>query len=247
MPMTCEDILNRMKHSLGKSPDSRHSLLHDLNHAGRELFDAYEWTWKTSDPVNLPAVADQNWIALPLDFNEIQHVYLDSSIDDSGFSYVQLCSLEEMLLLRQNSTVNINVGALRVHFPVYHHSSAPDTAPQPRVLIHPTPEDSGTPTLTIVYGKQWRELTTEDTDAIPNIHPSCEGALVDLACALAIETEKPESPQAAATFRARYEKRIDHLKGEDGTRQQNLGPMRGGADDRPQGLFDNNVGTISFA
>src|SRR5688572_30740696 len=110
------DYISLMKHCLGKVPDSRHSLYETFNRAGRQLFTEWDWGWLSGGPVDIKAVADQNWIKLPPDFSAIQEAYIDRESDSSGsYSNVILATLDDITRRRQSYQNPVEVGGFHIH------------------------------------------------------------------------------------------------------------------------------------
>ena len=94
--LTAQQFYDQVQHAIGNDPDARMSIWDLLNAAGRKVVCDNAWGWITSEPTTLTAVADQEWIALPDDFDRLL------TVRASGTSYmtIKLSSMEEVEMYR---------------------------------------------------------------------------------------------------------------------------------------------------
>ena len=244
--LTLAEHIALMRQAVGFATTTGHDLYETFNRAGRYLYQHHNWSWKMTGPTDLAAVGDQDFINLPSDFHQCVSLYIDNSAGDAAtYTCVELVDLPTIANLRQNSFNNIDAGPFRVHIPAWTQSDSPDQTPKIRALVYPTPTDDGSPTMQLIYLRRWREMTSSNTTALPNIPLDFEQALILIARAFAMRIESPESGNADMTMRE-FEMNVQQLKAYDGQRQLDYGPIQGGAGSRSQLVPMFNVGTITL-
>lgn len=221
--LTVQGHLDLMRHALGKIPSSRHVLLDTYNRAGRALFTAHPWSWREVGPVELPAVANQDYIDLPLDFGGVR----TCTLPGPSTLGVVMTTVSEIMNLRASLDTVGGFGArIWVAFPQWKRPANHTSQVTPRALIYPTPLTDGSPTLSVIYDCRWPEFTSTQLDQQPPLPDDFEQALIYIARGYAcqIEDGRPTSDLDA------YAAELNRLIAEDGGRQASTGRMRGGAD-----------------
>lgn len=216
---TTQDYLDIMAHALGKTPDSRHKLIHDLNDAGRALVLAHEWAWRTRAGVTLDIVAGQDYVELPDDFGSV----VDVSVLNSTVYTIHLTTVEDINNKRaweQFDAINLfmafDVGA--------DGETDQDGVEENRALIWPTPQTARSD-IKLTYRKKWSDLEAEDPDRVPSIPRDFERSLVLFARSFAVDIENQVDPyENQALFGATGE--IQRLILNDAGRQTNMGPPK---------------------
>lgn len=217
------DFIAGLRHSLGKSPAAGHNLYHTLNDAGRRLYSVHPWGFLTRGPVALPVVANQNYLDLPPDFGGMLNLWAPRT---GTFTNVEVVDLGAIGELRANTTVTITSGVMYVCFDA--NGGGVGQEPMPRALLHPTPAANGSPTMQMIYTRQWRNVRESDANTAVGIPEDFEDALLTGACLLAWNRENPELKKDPSE----YIYLIDQLKAADGQNQPSGGYMRGGAKER---------------
>jgi len=242
--LTVAGYVGYMRHALGKTPDSRHVLLDTLNAAGRYLFQCHDWTWKMTGPVDLVAKADQDWITLPVDFQNCVTIYIDNTDGNTAsFTSVQQVDLLKLTRFKQDQFDNTYAGAFYINFPLWTQPSQGQS--QMRAFVYPTPETDGQPTMKLIYNRRWKELDDPESTEYVNIPVDFEQTLKLLCRAFALRMENPESDSADRTM-MEANLHIDKLKGYDGQRQIEQGPLSGGVNSRTQLRPDLQVGIATL-
>ena len=217
--------IDLMSHGLGKTPDSRHSLYATFNRAGRALFTRHSWTWRQQGPISLPAVADQDYIELPLNFGGELESWIPNT---SGHLFLEKCSLGYLARLRATQTTNVVTGRFCIYYPGWAGQGGAEDEPTRRALLYPTPTTNADPTIQLIYRRRWVEVSTDDTKRVPDIPSEFEHALILLARSFAVCVENQRAPYEDGPYQAE----IARLIAEDATAQANLGRMTGGVDRR---------------
>lgn len=227
--LNAQGYIDLMSHALGKTPDARHSLWDTFNRAGRALVTRRTWAWRQHGPVQILGVASQDHIDLPADFGG----ELASWISTTGFyGALRKVDLATIAGLRQSEVVVGSVqgwsGGWYVYWPGYASQPSLEDLPSKRVLIYPTPTASGTPTIELIYRRNWITIAENDGSRVPNIPEEFEQALVCLARSMTwhLENQSPCQDDTDA------EAEIVRLINEDATQQVLQGRMRGGASSR---------------
>lgn len=221
------EYIGLMTHALGKTPDARHNLWHTFNDAGRALFTRHAWGWKMQGPIDLPAVANQDYIDLPEDFGG----ELESWIPNTGsYQFLEKTTLQMIAQLRATLTTNIVTGRFCIFFPGWTTQDSAETGPTRRALLYPTPTADANPIIQLIYRRRWVEVAEDDVERIPNIPLEMERALVCLCRSMAWHVEN----QGPCQDDADYELEIARLIRDDATDQPTLGKMTGGASGRLQ-------------
>jgi len=212
--------ITQMKHRVGKNTwDSRVDPWDVLNLAGEDLADARPWNLLHTT-VKVPAVAGQDFIAMPADFGEL----VSATIEGIGVGGVQLTAPEVLRKLRQRGRTYTGWWFLAID------GSLPQTSPSVPALvaaaIYPQPTEAASPVITLTYRRRWRELVEQnDESRTPNLPRQFHLALT-LGCRVwAFEQLYPER---AAPDRPKYEAELARLWTLDQTTQTDFGPMVGG-------------------
>lgn len=233
--LTTAQFILLMEHALGKTPDSRHSLIATFNRAGRALFTASDWSFRLKE-ATVEAVAAQEYFDLPADFGCMRNAYINAATGPTGFSRIRPCTKDEIVALRQagegDGSGNAG-GEIWVAFPEYTSSTTDTTQPTPIAACWPTPEDNEEPTFTLDYLARWRTCDASSNE-VPNIPDEWEEALRLCAIYFALTTENPTGDYS--NIKAQYEAEISRLMVEE-ARNQRQGALRtGGASARSNSL-----------
>lgn len=215
------DYIALMKHAIRMpNPRTGHNLYNTLNQAGRALFAHHPWSWRMQGPVEIPAVAGSDRIALPADFSSLESCTLtNTSLTPRIVSVVEWNDRSRL--------GSANGGTYWLSFQQQRPGQTAGTRPQPGVLIFPTPDTDGTPTLRIFYKAGWRTIEGEIDNTLPcNIPESHERALQLIAQAMAVQVERDDDAPSSYAEHAKAE--LDRLVGEDVAIQPNAGTLRGG-------------------
>lgn len=223
--LTASEHIDLMTHALGKTPDARHNLWATFNRAGRAMVTRHDWTWRMRGPVSIPVVASQSWLAMPDDFAGETESFVPNT---GNFTLLEKTSLRRIVELRSQNRSNQITGTMYIYFPAWATQVSREDPPTQRAELYPTPTTAGQPTISLIYKGRWREITENDNNAIPNIPPDFEQALILTArsYAICIENQMPPYEDGPAAVE------IDRLIKEDSQRQSEMGRMTGGVDRR---------------
>lgn len=221
MPRTLNDYLGLMRHGLGKTPDSRHSLLQTFNDAGRALFSLaegephfHEWSWTTrfGVPFTLPG-GMVDTVELPADFGAI----IGINFENATVGVINPTDLAHLTRLRRNETSD----PLRIFvaFDVGQQQPNGSTPPRKVAAFWPRRETelSG---ITMSYRRTWVDMLENDLNRYPDIPAEFERLLVCLSRAYAVHTED----QADAHEDTEVVNELARLVRVDGGKQVNFGP-----------------------
>lgn len=223
---TAQQIYDAVQHAIGDTPDERLSLWDVINGAGRKIVTEYPWTWLTSEPTEIEATANQEWILLPDDFDRL----LTIRVTGQGYYIAIARSLSEIEDMRGGPVSY--AGAAYFIYPLMNHlkKGAPGGTPiRNRLEVYPTPTVTGTPSFTIVYMRQWVELNGDDASRELSIPAAFEDALLYRARA---DAKKLQFDEAAPVEEGMWQEEIARLKRHDGEQSIVRGVLRGGAGDR---------------
>lgn len=234
--LRASEYIGLMKHGLGKTPDSRHNLWQTFNRAGRQLVTSHDWVWRKHGPVDLPAVAGQRFIILPEDFGRVETVNVDNATS-ANFFRVQQTTTTHIQQLYQHRLPLGDVG-FYIAFPNYIPQRSLEEGPVRKADVYPQPDTDGNPTLKVIYSRTWIDIAEGDDDAIPNVPPDFQEALVAAARALAWRIEM----QSPAFEEGELAEEIERLKLEDGGVQTKYSHMIGGASSRRHRLATIRLG-----
>lgn len=224
--LTAQQFYDTVQHAIGDDPDSRLSLWHVLNSAGRKLVMESAWTWLCSEPTDIVAVADQPWIALPDDFDRLITV----RIAERSYMTVVISSMIDIETYRSSPV--IYTANLYYIYPLMNLLSKGASGGVPvrnRLEIYPTPTEDGTPTLTVTYMRKWVELDENDPSRVLNIPEEFTSALIYRARA---DAKILQDDEGAPKEEALYAEEVARLKKHDMEQSINRGLIRGGASDR---------------
>ncbi len=213
---TTTDYLDLMKHALGKTPDSRHRLLHTFNDAGRALVNAHQWRWRARNRVMLNLVSGQPYIELPEDFGEL----VDINVDNAQTFTVIPTTIAD--INRRRAWGQYDALSLFVAFDSGHETNSDeDGIMENRAEIYPTPASSRSD-IVVSYFAKWVDMDENDGDRVPLIPRDWERSLVLFARSFAVDIENQIDPyENRALFGPIGE--IERLKEVDGLRQVNRG------------------------
>lgn len=214
------DLINLMKHGLGRIPDSRHRLIDTLNDAGRALFHVaeqgpwfHQWNWLVRDNVDftLPGGSVEE-VELPADFGSL--VAINKA--DTLVGGIQQISAAKLSLLRRS----VSVTQLRSYicFEVGSTQATGDATPRKVAAFWPPRTDALTG-LTLTYVRAWVDLVESDGQRIPDIPQIFDRLLMLMARAYAIHLED----QAEAAEDPLVVNEINRLVQHEATMQPNFG------------------------
>lgn len=187
--LTVSQLIGRMTHALGKTPDSRHSLYDSLNQAGRAFYSAamvapwhHDWTWIVKADITLTIPANAQFVDLPIDFGSPLEVGYET--DTAGCA--RIVSQEEMHRARRSVTDPAEL--IYLCFEV--GSSQPNRTAAPRSQVEVWPVDSSERSdVRISYRRVWPEYTAADGNLIPFYPAEAEELLMLLALSAAYKNE----------------------------------------------------------
>jgi len=213
---TTGNYLDLMRHALGKTPDSRHSLIQTLNDAGHALVASHMWSWRVAPPTIIPILADQTFVTLPEDFGQA----VDLSIDNSQTLRIVQTSIQD--IQRRRSWGQFDALVLFITFDTADAVVTDDeNLRHRRAEIYPA-QSADRADVTLVYRRGWVDLDENDTGRVPAIPRNFERALVLFARSFAVDIENQIDPyENMALFGANGE--IERLKREDAGRQVDYG------------------------
>lgn len=232
--MTGLQLYNLALHAVGSSVDSRHDVWLSVNMAGRRLLAEKPWSWRRVGPVNLAAVAGQNYIALPADFE----TPIGAPVPTTP-GVVNLRSIEEVMRLRQSGTT----GAANLYTVAFGQQNSPTGVPAPVLHLFPTPTANGSPTFQLVYLRQWIDLSAGNQNAAVPLPSQFDRAL---ACAVRSQVRQFEEEDPGVDEKA-YRDEVERLWSEDSARQISVTPVRGDASrlyDVPAGPWNEGGGFV---
>ncbi|MGI2905408.1 hypothetical protein [Tolypothrix sp. VBCCA 56010] len=215
MSMNAGQIIEMMKHALGAKPDPRLNLYRTLNSAGIKLVSAHRWSWLENAEALIQFAAGQESADLPADF-----VILSALARKGQGSAVRPVTLERIVTLRASSS-SLS-GGLVTHYAV---SSRRLSSGAVVGTLHVWPTPSAAMTLSMVYQRGWADIADNDAGAVPGVPAQFFPALMHKARAEALLLEN----QTEGADEAAYQKELAKLIHEDGLRQIEIGPWRGGA------------------
>lgn len=154
----------------GGDPSTGITLENALDFAGMELMNRHPWPWKLNVSVTLSPVGGQDYIDLPDNFGVLRSV---ASTDGA----IVPCTIEQIHRMRESDTVP--GGCWYVAAYLWTSQATADAVPTPRLEIYPTPEDSSTPTLSVVYDRRWVPLDSDTS--VPDMPEEMHEALAELA------------------------------------------------------------------
>ena len=243
MALTNTQLQALLTHALGKSPATGHVMLHTLNRAGRWLVTAHAWSWRHRVSTTFAAVASQAYIALPTTFGQVIDCIVNLSLVPTGFRQVEIVSLSHIADLRQRFST-LGDGVLYIAFPGYTQSDTATVHPIARAEVFPTPTANGDPTMELTFLQKWRELTSTGSDEA-NIPDDFENLLVLKSRLMALQVENPDG--SWPDLRAELQEELARMVLEDESRQEEVGPLIGGAAARSRSNLGRHlIGTISL-
>lgn len=213
--MTAGQIVEMMKHALGAKPDPRLSLYMALNSAGIKLVTAHRWSWLENADATVSFAPGQQTVDLPADF-----VTLTALARKELGAAARPTTLERIMALRASAAAV--TGSLVSLYAVGNRrlSSGVNVG-----TLHVWPTPGVGMTLSIVYQRGWAPITENDANAIPGVPEQFFPALMHKARAEAVLLEN----QTVGADEAAYQQELAKLVYEDGLRQIEIGPVRGGA------------------
>lgn len=216
--LTATQIVDLMSHAIRATADTRHDLWATLNRAGRALVSSREWSWRRVGPTQVSGLIGVSSLALPANFSRLLTIHRDDQ--DGGFALV---GLEELVRARAIGTGDATV---LLHFPTWTQQAAATDVLVMKAEMWPASGANGSPSFTMVYLKDWTELSSAAPTALPAIPAAFENALVLLARAYAVQIELGQVSSDLSAYAAE----IARLQFEDEGRQRQSGQICGGAD-----------------
>lgn len=222
--MTGQNLYDLCLSAIGQTPSTGHDLWETINQAGTQLCQESPWWWLREGPHDFAAVADQDFIDLPDDFDSVAAITTGTS------AAVEQVTPDFIMRMQAGSVVaSGSTGTAYVSFVTWSKQTGGETEPRPRMLHWPTPTADGSPTYSILYRRKWKPLTTSDNTAIPNVPAGALPALTAGCRALAMARELGANHPATVAEYALYRGSVELLKGSDARAQPSFGPIRGGA------------------
>lgn len=219
---TVQKLYDLANHAVGYAVAEGHDLWEDINSAGQALFDARPWSWLTSNPTTIMAVANREWLALPDDFDGSATF---TALDAQPVHVVTLDIIEDYRRRAENGQSVMTGQGWLVSLQAHDQDPVGSGTPVRRADIFPTPTADG-PLLSAVYQRRWRRVDSTDPNAVPNIAPELEFALVCKVRAIACQLEN----QMFTVDEQAFEKEVERAWAKDRNRLINGGRMKGGAD-----------------
>lgn len=226
--LTAADYIAQMRHALGKTPSAQLNLFEVFNRAGRALVTCHDWTWRDA-VATLPAVADQNWVALPEDYGRFLSVTVPAS---GSYPSIVVVSLAEIARRRAMLAQADNSGVVHMALPTRADRANLEVASTYKAELWPTPTTAASPTITLRYLRGWSSIPSADPNRVPDIPEYFEQALADIARVYVALQENfdPNDPRPMPDVREMPE--VRRLMAEDGSRGGWGGPPKGGVGTR---------------
>lgn len=197
---TAQRYIDLMKHGVTSRPSSLIDVWDVLNDAGRALYSAgnrhpyyHRWSWAVRASTTLTIPANVELVTLPDDF--VREV----SVRASGTGKVVV--VETMDALNDFRAANrAGNTVLRICFKAGIAQDSPTKQTRPVAAIYPTQDEERSDIL-LTYEKDWRNLSQDRPDEIPNIPESYERLLLLMArdhlWTLQNQTPSPETAAIA--------------------------------------------------
>jgi len=191
MPLTHGQIVDLMRHALGKTPDARHDLWATYNRAGREVFSLpqqpphyHRWSWSVRYNQRLNIQPNSDVVFLPDDFDALISIETDDTTADG----VHLTEVGDLHRLRA-SNVSSGLG-LYVAIDAGYRRPDPSAPPRRVAALWPVPTEARTD-VSATYYAAWEDVRSDQSANYPPVPPECESLLVAVARmhALAIENQ----------------------------------------------------------
>jgi hypothetical protein len=210
--LTLGALKDLARHAIGGAADSRVDLDKQVNAACRKLVHARAWSWRLKI-ANVAAVANQDYIAMPADFDAPAGVPALSG--GTGFGGVEMTTPQDIQRLRSYGASV--AGGYRVAFGVY----ADDLAAH--MQVYPTPTANGNPTFSISYLRRWVDISGDGTSAvIPDPY--------ELAILYRVRGQvRLLEDDTDGGFFAMYDREIAELWEEDAQRRMHISAPTGGS------------------
>lgn len=237
MSRTASDYIGAMKDAIGLT---RSDAWHLLNDAGRDIFAIHDWWWRHRDGT-LSLTAGQDYIDLPETWGGLEAA---SMVSGSAYSGIQLCSLADIMAMRNGGGVGAAGGTLFAYFGAAEGQIVVEDVPRGRALLGAAPAVSEAGAISVVFLGIWKEIDEDDDYAVPNIPPSHEKLLECLCRAHAVALQEQSDPHEDTGVK----KQLAILLNEDGRRQRTVGRVQGGAGRfmRGRGPIDQrNFGSVT--
>jgi len=218
MSYTYTQLQATVKHALGATPTTNITPGEIVNNAIKFLAGLNSWSWRRR-LITLNATADQNYIALPANFNQ-----LISLVGFLGLRVVP-ASIEEIQTYRYQSTTN-SAGVLYYAISTASQTNA-SALPTRRLEIWPTPSATTTTGfLALEYDAEIPALVN-GTD-VPDIPDQFSPLIRQVCRAMAVSDEE----QQQGTDWELFKDMVPTYTDRDSVVQPNLGQPRGGLYDR---------------
>lgn len=228
--LTYASLLDQAEHAAGAPLDPR---LDDVvNQAGRYMCAMNPWAFLERPPVELDFVANQNYVLLPDDFDQLVSLDVPVGIQTS----VILTSIARILNLRANTWTEPFNYYVALEYPA--QESVDEPPPKARLAIFPTPGTTESGGLHLQYRAGWVDLV--DMDDAANTPAKFDALLVQIVRAFALGySDERRGPGSVAQRLEPIESStmVRRLKENDSLDQQNLGRMDGGMLTDGPGVF----------
>jgi hypothetical protein len=171
MSLTLYQLVDAVEQVWGTSQDPRLNAVQTVNEAGRHLYAMHQWNWAKRPGVSLDTVADQNYIALPADFEAVLGI---ASANDLQYG-ITLTNAAD-IASRRGSVIppSFCYWACLVQDD---QATSEDAPPTPRLDLYPTPTTDSAATFLLTYRAKWRELDDDrDVPTYPRPTPACSSA-----------------------------------------------------------------------
>lgn len=222
MPYTGQQLIEAMRHRLGKTPSSRHQLIDSLNEAGRAIFTAAEgpplyhsWTWVTVENAPLPIPADVEEVDVPADLGQVVSIRQESQ----RYFRVRLVDIE--LIHRLRSLPRTDTLDFYMAFDRGGPQPSFDAPPIKRASIYPK-QDQPRTDISISYTRTWVDYLPPTLDRVAPVPAEWHG-LLRLKCQ--ITAMQREDDNVGSDMDA-YMQELERLVGYDARRQTDYGPPR---------------------
>ncbi len=220
MARNLAQLVDVIEQALNGVSDPRTAAKDTINEAGRYLCACHAWKFLERPTATGAFVADQEYVALPTDFEQLLGVETYYSTSTT----VRAVSRTELDYLRSGPMINSLDSYVAVEYPP--QPSATTAQGKPRLAIWPTPNANLAQALRITYRAGWVELA--DNASIPNIPADMEFLLIEVARALA-QGRRPGGDTSIVKLDAlENSTSMNRLKAKYGQVQGNLGQLQGG-------------------
>ena len=219
MAKTLAYLVDQAENAVDGPLDARTDVTDLVNDAGQHMVSMHDWSWLVRPPGMVNFTANQEFVELPEEAQEVLKVENTSNVNSS----VQPTTPEDLLHVRGSIFTSQHAFWYAVVFPG--QNDFRENAPQPRLEIYPTPTTDSSKAFRVLYRAGWTTLS--NMNSVANVPRDMEALLTELVRGFARAAQGARLTQELDLIDASA--LLNRLKTRYGSIQRDLGMAAGGA------------------